>query len=353
MGYEKPMTSTPSGDASYERLISRFRNVTVLVVGDLMLDQFIWGRVDRISPEAPVPVVRVTDESFRLGGAANVVSNIRSLGGRVVVCGVVGDDPQGRFLRSELKRIGAEVGGVLSIRGEATTRKTRIIAHQQQVVRLDREEPPRADGRREGRLCRFLLDRVEQVDAVVLSDYGKGVISAGLLGQLAAARRRKPFRLVIDPKQTNFAHYRGATLVTPNRDEASRASGIDVEDEESLARAGAELLRRWESEAVLITRGEHGMALFRNGAAMRHFPTVARQVFDVTGAGDTVVATCALALGAGASLEAAAVLANHAAGIAVGEVGTVSVSAARLREEVGSARLRTPGAARPPAQARR
>ncbi len=314
-------------------VILRFPKVRALVAGDLMLDQFVWGRVQRISPEAPVPVVQVTDESFRLGGAANVVNNLRSLGGQVLVCGTVGQDASGRRLLGELRRIGCDASGVIGGRGLATTVKTRIIAHQQQVVRLDREDAA-ADSPAAARARGFLLANLWRADVVVLSDYGKGLITPTLLAALAAMRARRKFLLVIDPKQANFSHYRSASLVTPNRDEASQASGIDIRDDASLARAGAELLRRWQAEAVLITRGEQGMSLFRAGQPARHFPTAARHVFDVTGAGDTVVATCALALGAGADLETAAILANHAASIVVGEVGTATVTAAQLRVDV-------------------
>jgi D-beta-D-heptose 7-phosphate kinase/D-beta-D-heptose 1-phosphate adenosyltransferase len=299
-----------------------------------MLDQFVWGRVQRISPEAPVPVVQVTAESFRLGGAGNVVHNLRSLGGSAIACGTVGDDAHGRRLLEELARIGADAGGVMRTRDGSTTCKTRIIAHQQQVVRLDREESANADSRGAARARGYLLANLFRADVVVLSDYGKGMINDGLLRALAAVRRRRRFPLIIDPKQLNFEHYRCASLVTPNRDEASRASGVEIEDEGSLARAGAELLRRWEADAVLVTRGEEGMSLFRADSPPRHFPTVARRVFDVTGAGDTVLATCALALGAGASWETTALLANHAAGIVVGEVGTATVTAPQLRADL-------------------
>lgn len=314
--------------------VARFRRVTVLVAGDLMLDHFVWGAVDRISPEAPVPVVRVTAESRRLGGAANVAHNIRALGGRVLACGVVGADAAGRELLDELRRIGADPGGIVQSRAAVTTRKTRIIAHQQQVVRLDREDERRHESGAAARARGFLLAHLGSADVVVISDYGKGLVTPELLAALAAVRRRRPFPLLVDPKRTNFAHYRGASLLTPNRDEASQAAGIEIRDAASLARAGAELLARWQAEAVLITRGEQGMSLFARGAPARHFPTVARRVYDVTGAGDTVVAACALALGAGASLEAAAVLANHAAGIVVGEVGTATVTAAQLRADL-------------------
>jgi D-beta-D-heptose 7-phosphate kinase/D-beta-D-heptose 1-phosphate adenosyltransferase len=329
---------------SARSVIDRFAKVRVLVAGDLMLDTFIWGRVERISPEAPVPVVQVTEESRRLGGSANVINNIRALGGRAIACGVVGADLAGRQLLADLRRIGADVAGVMQGRDAATTRKIRIIAHQQQVVRLDRENAHPHDSRAAARARGYLLANAARADVVVLSDYGKGLVTPPLLAALAALRAaprprgRGPFRLVIDPKRGNFPYYRGASLVTPNQGEASQASGIDIHDERSLTRAGAALLERWQAEAVLITRGEHGMALFVPGAPVRHFPTAARHVYDVTGAGDTVIATCALALAAGASLETAAVLANHAAGIVVGEVGTAAVSAAQLKREVGSAR---------------
>ena len=315
-------------------ILTRFRRVRVLVAGDLMLDHFIWGRVERISPEAPVPVVQVTAESRRLGGAANVIHNLCVLGGRVMACGVVGADAAGRYLIEELRRLGVDSAGVMRSSGAATTRKTRIIAHQQQVVRLDREDATQRDGRAAARARGFLLARLGRADVVVISDYGKGLITPALLAALAAVRARRPFRLIIDPKQVNFPYYRRPSLVTPNRDEASQASGIDIRDARSLSRAGAALLARWEAEAVLITRGGEGMSLFVADAPERHFPTVARHVYDVTGAGDTVIAVCALALGAGASLETAALLANHAAGIVVGEVGTATVTAEVLKADL-------------------
>jgi len=322
------------------RVLSRFAKVRVLVVGDLMLDQFIWGRVDRISPEAPVPVVHVTGESSRLGGAANVVSNIRALGGQAMVCGVVGSDVAGRRLRDELRSVGADTQGIFASRQGATTRKTRIIAHQQQVVRLDREEG--VNERVAARARAFALDNLSDADVVVVSDYGKGVITPGFLGKVAAQREKRKFRLVVDPKRVNFPYYRAVSLVTPNRDEASQASGVEIRDEASLSAAGEALLERWAAEAVLITRGEEGMSLFRRGASVRHFPTVARRVFDVTGAGDTVIATCALALGGGASLDDAAILANHAAGVVVGEVGTATASAGQLRQALQASRRGAP-----------
>lgn len=323
-----------SRGANPAAVIPRFRGVSVLVAGDVMLDEFLWGRVERISPEAPVPVVEVKSETVRLGGAANVAANIVALGGTVRLCGVIGDDAAGHRLLDELARIGVDTEGVERAHDEATTLKTRIIAHQQQVVRLDREEPRRRGGRAAARARGTFLANLWRADVAVVSDYGKGVISGELLAALGAARERRPFPLVVDPKKVNFAHYRRPSLITPNRDEASQASGIDIVDDATLAAAGAELLNRWHAEAVLITRGEHGMSLFRPGQPTRHIPTVARRVFDVTGAGDTVVATCATAIGAGAEMGDAAVLANHAAGVVVGEIGTATVTAAQLKEDM-------------------
>lgn len=311
-------------------LIRRFAKVRLLVVGDLMLDQFIWGRVDRISPEAPVPVVQVTRETFHLGGAANVVHNIQALGGQATACGIIGRDTAGRRLVGELKRIGAGTAGVTTSRSAITVRKTRIIAHNQQVVRFDREQHVHP-GHAAAALARFLQRHVWDFDAVVLSDYGKGVITSELLATLRAARERRTFRLIVDPKKPNFPHYAGLTLATPNLLEASEAAGVEIRDDASLAAAGQRLLEKWQAEAILITRGEHGMTLFTRDAAARHFPTAARQVFDVTGAGDTVVAACALALAAGADLNEAALLANHAAGVVIGKLGTATLSAAELR----------------------
>ena len=303
----------------------------VLVVGDLMLDRYVWGRVSRLSPEAPVPVVRADRESLHPGGAANVAANVRALGGQPAVCGVVGRDAAGRLLRAELQRGGIGVEGVVTSSAYATITKTRIVAHSQQVVRVDRD-PPAAPGPRIGaRLRAWVARGLPDFDVCVVSDYGKGAVDAALLARLAALRTKLKFVYVIDPKRRNFAHYRGASLVKPNADEAEQASGVELDGEAGLERAGRRLLERWQSEAVLISRGEAGLSLFRPGRGAAHFPAAAREVFDVTGAGDTVVAVCALALGAGAPPETATRLANHAAGVVVGKVGTATVGPAELR----------------------
>jgi D-beta-D-heptose 7-phosphate kinase/D-beta-D-heptose 1-phosphate adenosyltransferase len=317
--------------ARLDALVRRFARVRVLVVGDLMLDRFVWGRVDRISPEAPVPVVHFTREDARPGGAGNVVSNVRALGGQTAVAGIVGDDAAGRLLARMLAELGAATAGLVVDRHRPTSEKTRIIAHQQQVVRLDREAVAVDGGRAAERVRDHVVRERRRAHVLVLSDYSKGVVGGELLDALAAAHRREPFRWVVDPKRANFDRYRRVSLVKPNREEAAAASGIEIHDRESLRRAGERLLERWDAEAVLISRGEEGMTLFKRGGAVEEFPTLAREVFDVTGAGDTVIATCALALGAGGTLEEATVLANHAAGVVVGKIGTATVTAAELR----------------------
>lgn len=315
------------------QLVRRFRDVRVLVVGDLMLDQFLWGRVDRISPEAPVPVVRVTSTDLRAGGAGNVVSNIAALGGRPAVSGIVGHDLPGRALIAALRDLGAETSGVQTTRHGETTQKTRIVAHHQQVVRFDREAV--VDERAVARLRDWVLRARRRADVLVLSDYGKGAIDGTLLDALADAHRERPFTWLVDPKRRNFGHYRRPSLVKPNLGEAAAAAGVDIVDRASLHAAGHKLLSAWDAGAVLISRGEEGMALFKPGGRVAEFPTVAREVFDVTGAGDTVMATCALVLGAGGSLEEATILANHAAGVVVGKVGTATVAGPELIAAVG------------------
>jgi rfaE bifunctional protein kinase chain/domain len=272
-------------------------------------------------------VVRVTRESFHLGGAANVAANVRALGGQARIVGIVGRDAFGRQVVRELRHIGVGVAGVVQSRAFPTVRKIRILAHQQQVVRLDRERPADSPALA-AEVLRRVLRILRSVDGVVVSDYGKGVVTPELLASLAERRDGRP-NVFIDPKKGNFAHYRRATLVKPNLEAAAQASGIEIADEASLQRAGERLVRMWESDAVLVSRGEEGMSLFQPGRR-RHFPTAAREVYDVTGAGDTVLATAALAVGAGASFEEAAVLANRAAGIVVAKVGTECATAEEL-----------------------
>ncbi len=307
-----------------------FAGKRIIVLGDLMLDEFIWGRVRRISPEAPVPVVEVDRQTLALGGAGNVVSNLVALGGAATPIGVLGDDPDAARLRGAFGELGVSTVRLVVDASRPTTVKTRIIAHNQQVVRADRESRARIDAAIEQCVAESFLHAIEAADAVVVSDYGKGLLTPGLLSQVLWAARERGLIVCLDPKMHSFVHYQPVTVITPNNQEASDASGIPIEDKESLTEAGRKLLDSIDTQALLITRGEEGMSLFTangpGGAEVTHIPTVAREVYDVTGAGDTVVATLALALSSGASLEEAAVLANHAAGVVVGKVGTASLT---------------------------
>jgi D-beta-D-heptose 7-phosphate kinase/D-beta-D-heptose 1-phosphate adenosyltransferase len=314
----------------FEKIIKRFSGVRILVVGDIMLDRFIWGGVSRISPEAPVPVVVVEKETFLLGGAANVVNNIHSLGGKAFLCGVIGDDEMGQKVTQRLDEMGIERSGVLIERERQTTVKTRIIAHHQQLVRIDRETSrhPKVSTLRS--LSDYLKQTLKGIDGVILSDYGKGLLTRSLVRDvIRRAVEAKKF-VMVDPKIKNFFFFRGATVVTPNTAEASSASRVSITDEVSLGRAGRVLLKRLRCDALVITRGEDGMAIFEPNRQPFLVPTEAKEVYDVTGAGDTVIGTMALALGAGASIRKAAELANHAAGIVVGKVGTATVDQREL-----------------------
>ena len=317
-------------------ILKRFKGVHLLVVGDLMLDRFVIGDVERLSPEAPVPVLRVVSEEFRLGGAANVVHNIRSLGGRVTACGIIGNDEAGKRILGVLRRVGASTAGVFADRKFQTIQKSRIIAspHHQQIVRLDRESREPIPAATLKRLRNFILHRAERCDGVVLSDYGKGAVHAELLAALADRIGKRKIICVVDPKKENFTRYRCATLITPNKSEAADAAGIDIRDNATLLAAGTKLLRHWRAQGVLITRGADGMSLFRPHRKPRHFPTEPRDVFDVTGAGDTVVAVCALVLAGGGNFESAAVIANVAAGFVGDEIGTVAVSFNKLKSKI-------------------
>jgi len=318
----------------FERILDRFEKANVLVVGDIMMDRFIWGKVSRISPEAPVPVVLVEKETFLLGGAANVVHNIHSLGGKVLPCGVVGDDEMGQKVISELTRIGVETRGIFVEEGRQTTVKTRIIAHQQQVVRIDRETADSVKPSTLRNLSEFLRECMKDVHGIILSDYGKGFLTKELIRPaIRRAREAKKFVLV-DPKLKNFFHYKGATVVTPNTAEASAAAGVGITDFTSLKKVGKILLRRLRCDFLVITRGEEGMAIFEPHQEPFLVPTVAREVYDVTGAGDTVIGTMALALAGGAGAKDAASLANYAAGIVVGKVGTATVTREELIEAI-------------------
>ncbi|MBZ0220314.1 MAG: D-glycero-beta-D-manno-heptose-7-phosphate kinase [Candidatus Methylomirabilis sp.] len=312
-----------------QAIIEKFKRARILVVGDLIMDHFIWGKVKRISPEAPVPVVEVTSESIMLGGAANVVNNIHSLGGRSLVTGVIGNDSDGKKLVASLKGKGIPAEGIVTDRKRPTTIKTRIIAHHQQVVRFDRELRDKIDPEATDKVLKYIKKAARAADIVVVSDYAKGLVTQRLMDETNSLCLDMGRPVAVDPKVEHFDFYRGSTIVTPNNLEASQGSGIEITNNESLHRAGQALFGRLGCQALLITRGENGMSLFEPGRET-HIPTVAQEVFDVSGAGDTVISALALALAAGASYREAAVLANFAAGVVVGKIGTATLTPAEL-----------------------
>jgi rfaE bifunctional protein kinase chain/domain len=305
---------------------SEFRGKQVIVLGDLMLDEFIWGRVRRISPEAPVPIVEVERQTMVLGGAGNVASNLATLGARPIPLGVVGDDQDGERLRHGFRSMGANTDGIIIDRSRPTTRKTRIIAHNQQVVRADHESRAAIGQQIEDRIIEAFRRQIESAAAVVVSDYGKGLLTPRLLAAALTLAHKLGRLVCLDPKSRSFAHYQPVTVITPNHQEALEAAGVLAEGEEGIIEAGRKILESLVCRAVLVTRGERGMTLFTKGGDVHHIRAVAREVYDVTGAGDTVVATLTLALIAGASLLEAAILANHAAGVVVGKIGTATVT---------------------------
>jgi len=317
------------------KYVDLFRKTHILVVGDIVLDHYIWGKVSRISPEAPVPVVNVTRENLLLGGAANVVNNIHALGGVVNVCGVIGHDEAGRQLLQLLHSQGIGTDGLIVDPSRPTTIKTRIIAHSQQVVRFDRETKERIESDTHKRIFDFVKQRIaEGLDAIVLSDYCKGVVTRDLVRDIVKLAKKNNVIVSVDPKVSHFGMYSGVTILTPNLLEASIGSKIEINSEQSLLKAGTLLLKRLKCDAVLITRGEQGMSLFEQGGRVTHIPTVAREVFDVTGAGDTVISTLTLALATGVNKVNAARISNYAAGIVVGVVGTATVKPEELKQRV-------------------
>jgi len=305
-----------------------------MVIGDLMVDEYIWGNVSRVSPEAPVPVVSVTSESLRLGGAGNVVHNIHTLGGKVLLAGIVGNDEMGRKVIHDLHKMGLETKGVIVEPERVTTVKTRIIAQHQQVVRYDREITRPIHPENIQQILSLLEGGINELDAVLVSDYGKGVICEPLMERVRSLTQRAGKILAVDPKVKNFPLFREVTIITPNHYEAAEATGRWIMSEEDLMTVGRTLLQRLQVQSVLITRGEKGMTLFQHNGEVIHIPTMAKEVYDVTGAGDTVISVLTLAMASGATAKEAAILSNIAAGIVVGEIGTATIKASELEDAV-------------------
>ena len=319
------------------RLQEIFQNLTgkrVAVVGDLMLDRYFWGSVARISPEAPVPVVEVESESTRLGGAANVANNIASLGGIPFLVGVVGQDDSGKAMMSIVAENRFPNDGIITDRSRPTTVKTRVIAHHQHVVRVDREVKSEINEETQAKILAVLESHAGSLDAMIIEDYNKGVIVKSLIERLVEFAKRNRIIITVDPKFNNFFEYKNVTVFKPNKKETEEALGVRLDDHASVERAGRVLVERMKPENVLLTMGERGMTLFEGNGSTTHVPTAARKVADVSGAGDTVISTLTMSLAAGATIREASMLANVAGGIVCGEVGIVPIEMNALRGAV-------------------
>ncbi len=335
----------PPSAKRVQQLLADIRQSRVLVVGDVMLDQFVWGRVSRISPEAPVPVVEFERESFMPGGAANVARNLASLGGQTDLFGAVGRDPQAGQLRRLLTEQNVGVAGLVPVAGHLTATKTRIVAQRQQVVRVDRETRGPLDERATSALLRQIELKLPEADAVIVADYGKGVVTQSLLAALRSRCRELALWLSLDAKPAPHVNLADLSLIKPNRREAFALAGIDDSERNPnpladgpLRRVAEKLLAELRPALLLITLGEHGLLLCQRGQPLFHIPTMAREVFDVSGAGDTVIASFTQAIAAGASPVEAAYFSNHAAGIVVGKVGTATVAPEELLASFGGNR---------------
>jgi len=316
------------------KYIDGFPNTRILVVGDIIMDEYIWGNVSRISPEAPVPIVQVIKETQMLGGAANAINNINSLGGKSMLCGVIGDDPKGREILNFIQDLGIIHDGIIIEDSRPTSIKTRIVAHNQQVVRVDREIIEEIKSESIKKILGFIKKHLNDLDGIIVSDYGKGVISSRLMKGLREIVKNSDIILAVDPKTDNFKYYKEVDTITPNHHEAGAYCGIEIDNEENLLRAGNLMLNNLKCRSVLITQGKDGMTLFQRDEEPCHIPTVSRKVFDVSGAGDTVISTLSLCLASGMDLKSAAIVSNFAAGIVVGEVGTSTVSSEELKKVI-------------------
>jgi len=332
-----------------EKIINKFNKAKILILGDVILDEYIAGCVDRISPEAPVPVVWANKHTFAPGGAANVASNIRSLNGGICLVGVIGRDNNANILLSELKKRKITTEGIFADPRRHTTMKTRIVAGHQQVVRVDWEHTNSLPQKLNRRIIKFIKTNIDDFDAIIIEDYGKGVINMQLLQDLIALSRAHKKIIAVDPKEEHFQYYQGVTSITPNRKELENAiRNLRIKDtsnrfkfnrdrlftDKDIDSAAGEILKYLDLQSLLVTLGEQGMRLFEKNGRITHIPTVAQEVFDVSGAGDTVIATFTLALSCGASKLEAAHIANFAAGIVVGKLGTAVTTRKELLEKL-------------------
>jgi len=309
-----------------DEIFQNFNNKRIFVIGDLMLDVYIWGKVGRISPEAPVPIVEVQEESYRFGGAANVGMNVKSLGGIPFLVGVIGYDKEGTVIDALMEENDLEKDGIFYDENRPTTVKTRIIAHSQHVVRVDKEDKKDISEEMENKILQFLQQRKNEIDGIILEDYNKGVLTKNLIKQVIDFANQNKILITVDPKFDNFFEYQNVTVFKPNRKETEDALGIKLDSEEKVFEAGRRLKEKLNPEYLLLTRGEKGMTLFSKNGDVHTIPTRARKVADVSGAGDTVIATITMALAAGAEIEEAATIANRAAGLVCEEVGVVPIN---------------------------
>jgi rfaE bifunctional protein kinase chain/domain len=317
-------------------IVEKLADVKVLVVGDLMLDRYWWGDVTRISPEAPVPVVRLRKDTYAAGGAANVAANVAGLGAAAYLVGTIGADLEGELFTGLIENLWISTEHLIKTVDRRTTVKTRIIAHSQQVVRVDREETGPLAESTENALWEQVSRLLPEVDVVIVSDYAKGTLTEGLVARLITEAKELSKPVLIDPKGKDYSKYRGASLMTPNRREAAEACHLESETQNLVEVAGKSLLLELALNAVLITQGEDGMTLFCEDTAPLHLEAMAQEIFDVTGAGDTVIACIGAALGAGADYREAAVMANLGASLVIQHVGTTFVSAERLIKAIES-----------------
>jgi rfaE bifunctional protein kinase chain/domain len=311
-----------------------FGGKRIAVIGDMMLDGYFWGDVKRISPEAPVPVLEVEDEFFRFGGAANVAYNIITLGGIPVPVGVIGNDNYGNIFSSLLKEKNIEASGIIIDNERPTTTKTRVIANSQHVVRIDKESKAYISNKIESKISSYLESTIDKLDGIILQDYNKGILTPSLISKIITLANKKNIMITVDPKFDNFFEYKNVTVFKPNKKETETVLGIRIKDDKDISSAGKNLLHKLNSEYVLLTLGEEGIAVFEKGDKERRMPTKARKVADVSGAGDTVISTLTIGLAAGANIYEACFLANYAAGIVCGEVGIVPIEKERLFETV-------------------
>ncbi len=310
--------------------ISKFKKLKVLVVGDLMIDEYVWGSVDRISPEAPVPVVSVKNTSFTLGGAGNVVNNLVSMGAQVSVVGTAGTGETGKMLLKKLKESKVETKGIIEESYRPTTRKTRIIASNQQMLRIDNEKTKEINSTSFDKLKLILSECIPSVDLIIISDYAKGLITKDIVESVVKSAKKHKILTIVDPKGLDFSKYKNVSILTPNQKEAALATNTEIDSIDDLIRAGKKLLDQISLERLLITCGKDGMVLFEPGKDSYIIESKARQVFDVSGAGDTVISILGLSLASGATFKQSAFAANCAAGIVVGKVGTATLSIEEL-----------------------